>query len=190
LIFNFKNRNYGTTTLLNDSLGFYKTNAKRTDQNGSKTRNLRIKQRCRDLYAINYRLQGLAEKKYKTQKIGLTNTEKIRVRPEKFHGGAGLKRWKRSRGFLQNLQETGKNRRITSFFGDWIAKARVSSMAAARKLPVGQNWSDLDHGRAREVGEKKEEREGVRFHALPAAETHRDDRISREKTARSGLFCS
>jgi hypothetical protein len=31
----------------------------------------------------------------------LAKHEKIRVRSEKFHGGAGLKRWKRSRGFLQ-----------------------------------------------------------------------------------------
>jgi hypothetical protein len=69
------------------------------DQNGSKTRKLRIKQGYRGLYAISYRLQGLAEKKYKTQKIGLTNTEKIRVRSEKFHGGARLKRWNRFRGF-------------------------------------------------------------------------------------------
>jgi hypothetical protein len=61
-------------------------------------------------------------------------------------------------------------------------------MAAARKLPVGQNWSDLDHGRAREVGEKKEEREGVRFHALPAAEMHRGDRISWRKMALAALF--
>jgi hypothetical protein len=29
----------------------------------------------------------------------LAKQEKIRVRSEKFHGGAGLKRWKRSRGF-------------------------------------------------------------------------------------------
>jgi hypothetical protein len=29
----------------------------------------------------------------------LAKHEKIRVRSEKFHGGAGLKRWKRSRGF-------------------------------------------------------------------------------------------
>jgi hypothetical protein len=33
----------------------------------------------------------------------LAKQEKIRVRSEKFHGGAGLKRWKRSRGFLQFL---------------------------------------------------------------------------------------
>jgi hypothetical protein len=29
----------------------------------------------------------------------LAKHEKIRVRSEKFHGGAGLKRWKRSREF-------------------------------------------------------------------------------------------
>jgi hypothetical protein len=52
-----------------------------------------------DLYAINYRLRGLAEKKYKTQKIVLTKYEKIRVRSEKFYGGAGLRRWNRFRGF-------------------------------------------------------------------------------------------
>jgi hypothetical protein len=31
----------------------------------------------------------------------LAKQEKIRVRSEKFHGGAGLKRWKRSRGFSE-----------------------------------------------------------------------------------------
>jgi hypothetical protein len=29
----------------------------------------------------------------------LAKQEKIRVRSEKFHGGAGLRRWNRSRGF-------------------------------------------------------------------------------------------
>jgi hypothetical protein len=51
-----------------------------------------MKQRCRDVYVINYSFQGLAGKKYKTQKIVLANTEKFRVRSEKFHGGAGLRR--------------------------------------------------------------------------------------------------
>jgi hypothetical protein len=98
-----KNRNYGTTTLLNDSLGFEKTNTKRTDQNGSKTQKLRMKQCCRDLYVINYSFQGLAGKKYYTQKIVLANTEKFRVRSEKFYGGAGLRRCNRSRGFSANF---------------------------------------------------------------------------------------
>jgi hypothetical protein len=42
-----------------------------------------MKQGCRDLYIINYRLQGLAEKNYKTQEIVLANQEKIRVRSGK-----------------------------------------------------------------------------------------------------------
>jgi hypothetical protein len=45
-----------------------------------------MKQRCRDLYAINYRLQGLAEKKCKTHKIVLAKIEKFRVRSGKYHG--------------------------------------------------------------------------------------------------------
>jgi hypothetical protein len=61
-------------------------------------------------------------------------------------------------------------------------------MAAARELAAGQNWSDLDHGRAREVGEKKEEREGVRFHALPTAEEHQGNRILRRKSGAGGLL--
>jgi hypothetical protein len=46
------------------------------------------------------------------------------------------------------------------------------------------------------VGEKKEEREGVRFHALPAVEMHCRDRISQRKMRRlsvhplSGRFCA
>jgi hypothetical protein len=33
----------------------------------------------------------------------LAKHEKIRVRSEKFHGGAGLRRWKRYRGFPTNF---------------------------------------------------------------------------------------
>jgi hypothetical protein len=42
---------------------------------------------------------------------------------------------------------------------------------------VGRNSGNFGHGRAREVGENKEERERVRFHALPAAEEHPGNRI-------------
>jgi hypothetical protein len=35
----------------------------------------------------------------------LVNREKIRVRSEKFYGGAGLRRCNRSRGFLQVSQD-------------------------------------------------------------------------------------
>jgi hypothetical protein len=38
-------------------------------------------------------------------------------------------------------------------------------MAAARELAAGRNCSDLDHGRAREVGEKKEKKDG--FDSMP-----------------------
>jgi hypothetical protein len=69
-----------------------------------------------------------------------------------------------------------------------VCKIFSSSMAAARELPAGRNCSDLDHGRVREVGEKKEEREGVRFHALPAVEMHCRDRISRRMMALATLF--
>jgi hypothetical protein len=51
-------------------------------------------------------------------------------------------------------------------------------VAAATVLQIAGNFG---HGRSREVGEKKEEREGIRFHALPAAEMHRRDRILRRK---------
>jgi hypothetical protein len=62
-----------------------------------------MKQRCRDVYVINYRLRGLAGKKFKTQKIVLANIEKFRVRSEKIYGGAGLRRCNRSRGFSANF---------------------------------------------------------------------------------------
>jgi hypothetical protein len=51
-----------------------------------------------------------------TQKIVLAKHEKIRVRSEKFHGGAGLKRWKRYRGFLQFSLDTENYTVITDFF--------------------------------------------------------------------------
>jgi hypothetical protein len=101
-----------------------------------------------------------------------------------------LKRCNRSRGFFSNFTRHKKEQENYIFLQGLDCKISSSSMAAARELAAGQNWSDLDHGRAREVGEKKVEREGVRFHVLPAAEMHRGDRISREKTAMSGLFCS
>jgi hypothetical protein len=67
-----------------------------------------MKQGYRDLYVINYRLQGLAAKNYKIQKIMLANKENSRVRSEKYHGGAGLRRFNRSRVFC-NFRKTQKN---------------------------------------------------------------------------------
>jgi hypothetical protein len=48
----------------------------------------------------------------------LAKQEKIRVRFEKFHGGAGLERWKRSRGFLQFSLDTKMHTIFTGFFRD------------------------------------------------------------------------
>jgi hypothetical protein len=62
-----------------------------------------MKPGCRDLYVINYRLRRLAGKNYKIEEIVLANTEKFRVRSEKFYGGAGLRRCNRSRGFSANF---------------------------------------------------------------------------------------
>ena len=45
-------------TLLNDSLAFQKTNAKRTGGNGAKTWKLWIKQGCKDLVAIDQGVKG------------------------------------------------------------------------------------------------------------------------------------
>jgi hypothetical protein len=58
-------------------------------------------------------------------------------------------------------------------------------VAAATVLQIA---GDFGHGRSREVGEKKEETEGIRFHALPAAEMHRRDRISIGNRAAAALF--
>jgi hypothetical protein len=77
-----------------------------------------MKQGCKDLYVINYRLRELAAKNYKTQEIVLANWEKFRVRSEKFHGGAGLRRCNRSEGFLQIMQDTENYTIITKFFRD------------------------------------------------------------------------
>ena len=55
---------------------------------------------CRDLVAINRRLQGLAENFCKTQEIVLTICVKDRVRSKKIRDGSRLKRPDRFRGLL------------------------------------------------------------------------------------------
>jgi hypothetical protein len=87
-------------------------------------------------------------------------------------GGAGLKICNRSRGFSTKSARHRKEQENYIFLHGLDCKILSSSMAAAWELAAGRNCNDLDHGRARELGEKKEEREGVRFHALPAAEGH------------------
>jgi hypothetical protein len=56
-----------------------------------------------DLSAINYRLQGLAEKKPETQETVLVKRIKYRVRSIKERGWIGSKESSRSRGFSASL---------------------------------------------------------------------------------------
>ena len=53
------------------------------DRNGSKTAISTQETSCRDLVAIKHRLRGLAADFYKTQKIVLANSAKVRVGSEK-----------------------------------------------------------------------------------------------------------
>jgi hypothetical protein len=77
----------------------------------------------------------------------LAKQEKIRVRSEKFHGGAGLKRWKRSRGFLQFLLDTENYTIITESSRDQSAK----SLKQAAMVTGGYYSSNSRRFRAREV---------------------------------------
>jgi hypothetical protein len=58
-----------------------------TDKNGAKTKNLWRKQDGKDLFVINYRFGGLAEKILETHQIVLANRSKARVRSEKTQVG-------------------------------------------------------------------------------------------------------
>jgi hypothetical protein len=59
----------------------------------------------------------------------LAKQEKIRVGSEKFHGGAGLKRWKRSRGFAAIFA------RYRNFHGNYI----IFQGPNREKLETGSN---------------------------------------------------
>jgi hypothetical protein len=142
-----------------------------------------MKKGCRDLYIINYRFHGLAAKNCKTQKIVLTNKEKFRVRSEKDHGGAGLKRCNRSRGFSANFTRHRKIHDNYRFLWGLICKSSTAQpwwpVPAVFQIPVV-----LGHGRSRGAGQKKEDVEGIRFHTLLTAGMHRGARISPEKLQR------
>jgi hypothetical protein len=47
---------------------------------------------------------------------------------------------------------------------------------------------DFGYGRSREVGQTKEDDEGIPFHTLHTTRTHRGDRILRRKNGTGGLF--
>jgi hypothetical protein len=81
----------------------------------------------------------------------LANTEMFWVRSEKFHGGAGLRRCNRFRGFLQISQDTEIYAIITESFGTKFQKAwNNTAMAAAATVP--QIPVDFKHGRSQEAG--------------------------------------
>jgi hypothetical protein len=83
----------------------------------------------------------------------LVNRENFSVRSEKYHGGVGLKRCNRSRGFSANFTRLKKEQENYIFLQGLDCKTLSSSMAVVRELAAGQNCSDLDHGRAREERE-------------------------------------
>ena len=70
-------------------------------RNGSKTRKLRMQQGCRDLDAINRRLEGLAENFSRHRKQCSQNREKLVLDLKKARGGSRLKRTDLLRGFLK-----------------------------------------------------------------------------------------
>jgi hypothetical protein len=63
-----------------------------TDKNGAKTKNLWRKQDAKDLFVINYRFGGLAEKILETHQIVLVKRTKDRVRSEKDSGGVYVRK--------------------------------------------------------------------------------------------------
>jgi hypothetical protein len=88
----------------------------------------------------------------------LAKQEKIRVRSEKFHGGAGLRRWNRSRGFSTIFP------RRRNFHGNYRIFQGPNHKTFTAASHVLQIAGDLGHERSREVGEKKEDDEGIQFH--------------------------
>jgi hypothetical protein len=65
------------------TLHYYGPNATWTDKNGAKTKNLWRKQDDKDMFVINYRFGGLAEKILETHQKVLVKKTKDRVRSEK-----------------------------------------------------------------------------------------------------------
>jgi hypothetical protein len=120
-----------------------------------------MKQGCKDLVAINYRCEGLAADFYNTQKTELANAEKVRIRSEKDHGGAGLKNliYKGVFSRFWKIQENSRKLHVSS--GTNLQKLGNSSHGGRRPLLAGflRFWAWGSAG----AGEKKEDDEGIRF---------------------------
>jgi hypothetical protein len=94
------------------------------DEIGAKTKNLGAKQDEKDLFVINYRFQGVAEKKPETPETVLARRIKVRVRSEKsalldlsVKGGIF------PRGYEQRLQDTCKDLSIKAFLKGLCVKS-------------------------------------------------------------------
>jgi hypothetical protein len=107
-----------------------------------------------------------------------TNTEKIRVRSEKFYGGAGLRRCNRSRGFSANFT------RHKNLCDNYV----IFQGLICNSFTGGGYCSSNEHGRSRDAGQMKEDDEGIPFHTLLTVGTHRGDRILQRKIMAAVLF--
>jgi hypothetical protein len=120
------------------ALIYYEPTATWTDEIGAKTKKLWAKQDCRDLSKINYRLQGLAEKKLETQQTVLVNRSKIRVRTEKEpRDGFGWKESKDLGFYMKKMQGTKTNL--------WI-KGNFRGLLANRPTFISYLWTEMADG--------------------------------------------
>jgi hypothetical protein len=87
-----------------------------------------------DLFAINYRFQGLAEKKPETQETVLVKLVKFGVRSVK---GASLDLCAKGGifpgGSLEKEQDTRLNLRVTEFFKEFFAKLSSPSFDSEQR---------------------------------------------------------
>jgi hypothetical protein len=85
------------------------------------------------------------------------------------------------------LQDTENYTIIIDSSGTKLKKLHSTApmVAAATVIQIA---GDFGHGRLREAGQMKEDDEGILFHTLLTAETHRGDRILRRKITVAVLF--
>jgi hypothetical protein len=122
-----------------------------------------MKQGCRDLYVINYRFQGLAAKNCKTQKQCSQFRKSLGLDLKKIMGGAGLKRYNRSRGFSAKFARYRKvhdNYRI--FQGLNCKKLHNTAMVVG-----GYCFGNSRQSRAREIARSRANERGRRVDSIP-----------------------
>jgi hypothetical protein len=100
----------------------------------------------------------------------LANTKKFRVRSEKFHGGAGLRRCNRSRGFSVNFARHGNLRDNYRIFQGLNRK----SFKSGSNDGGGYFSSNCHRSRAREVARSGANERGRRGDSIPYL-TYRGD---------------